>query len=124
MTAKRFKLMAVVAGALVSSSLHAAPGEGFDMFTGNGFLQNCSQTLTSENGFRLGVCFGWLMGFLDQDGLKPANQRYICRPVDAPNRQLMDVVLKYLRENPEKRHWPIPMLAQNALVGAFPCNHK
>lgn len=94
----------------------------FDVFTGNGFLQTCSGTLADENAFRLGICFGWLSGFVDRDRLAAGIEtRRICQPAKSTNGQLMDVVLKYLRDHPSERHLPISILAYSALIEAFPC---
>ncbi len=92
----------------------------FDVFTGNGFLENCSQKPSSTNGFILGVCAGYLSGLEDRDGLRE-KERFICRPGNSTNKQMMDVVLQYLRNHPEDRHGSIKYLAHNALLAAFPC---
>ena len=39
----------------------------------------------------------------------------------AAGRQVMTIVLKYLRENRDKLHWAAWSLALNALIAVFPC---
>lgn len=38
-----------------AGSAAAQDNQSFDLFTGNGFLVNCSQTPNGGNGFRLGI---------------------------------------------------------------------
>lgn len=44
-----------------------------------------------------------------------------CIPDEVPNGQIVDVVKKYLRDNPETRHESARMLIWKALRDAFPC---
>ena len=119
-----FCLSAFIAAALFSfSGKVAAQDDGFDIWTGNGFLRNCSGDINAENSFRLGICFGYLDGWLARDAATP-EFRFVCRPPSVPNGQVMDVLLKYLRENPETRHNSIDGAIVVALSGAFPCQPK
>ena len=45
-----------------------------------------------------------------------------CVPKNASNAQLRDVVVKFLRENPERRHETARFLVMESYVAAFPCN--
>lgn len=49
--------------------------------------------------------------------------RTICVPSDVniTVRQVVDVVVNYLRAHPEQRHYSAPSLAHEALMQAFPC---
>ena len=59
---------------------------------------------------------------LIEDGLVPLDSiSNHCLPGNVTRRQLMDVVTKYLRDNPAQRHLPAPGLVVSALEAAFPC---
>jgi hypothetical protein len=105
---------------MAAGPLAAQDNGAFDIWSGNGYLRNCSAAVDSENAFRLGVCFGYLDGWLERDSAFD-KQRLVCRPQTANNQQLMDVVLKYLRDNPQDRHKPIAQHLLNSLPAAFPC---
>jgi hypothetical protein len=45
-----------------------------------------------------------------------------CSPAGIALGRLSGVVCKFLRDNPEKRHWPAASLIWGALVGAWPCD--
>jgi Ssp1 endopeptidase immunity protein Rap1a len=38
--------------------------------------------------------------------------------------QLQDIVVNYLQDHPENRHWPATILVLQALHDAFPCPRK
>lgn len=44
-----------------------------------------------------------------------------CIPAEASNRQLQDVTVRYLQQNPGKRHESARFLVWEALMDAFPC---
>lgn len=46
----------------------------------------------------------------------------VCAPKNVSVAQLLDVVKKYVNENPDKRHKPAKELVMMSLIGAFPCN--
>jgi hypothetical protein len=48
----------------------------------------------------------------------------ICSPKSSNSIQATDIVCKYLRENPEKRHYSAPDAVINALANAWPCGKK
>lgn len=52
-----------------------------------------------------------------------ADEGYVktCLPDDAPIAQYARVVVRWLREHPEKLHEPKSMLVMEALEDAFPC---
>jgi hypothetical protein len=47
-----------------------------------------------------------------------------CRPNGVENAQLVRIVLKYIRENPEDAHQDTMLVAMWALQRAFPCSPK
>ena len=118
----QYTLSTMMALALLCCLSRANAQDGrFDIWTGNGFLQNCAdERATAENSFRLGICYGYLEGWLARDEGSP-KFRLVCRPPTATNGQVMAVLIKYLRENPAKRHLPIDTAIIEGLSAAFPC---
>jgi Rap1a immunity proteins len=87
--------------------------------TGNDLLRFCS----SHEAFETNMCTGYIEGV--RDGLMFATVSLKSKPFfSVPNKvssdQLRDVVVKYLRDNPETRHKPAGMLTIFALKEAFP----
>lgn len=93
---------------------------GFD--TGNRLYEDCR----AANYFNRGYCGGYVTGIVDtlealqSRGVLPATA--LCVPEDATKGQLADVVLKYLEQNPERRHLEAGGLVPEALNRAFPCS--
>ncbi|MFM7273629.1 MAG: Rap1a/Tai family immunity protein [Gammaproteobacteria bacterium] len=89
--------------------------------TGNRLYEDCS----AENYFNRGYCGGYVVGIVDTiealqgRGVLPANA--LCIPEGATKGQLVDVVLKYLGDNPDRRHLDAGALVPEALNRAFPC---
>jgi hypothetical protein len=82
---------------------------------GNKILERCS---TSQSSYNQGVCAGLISGYFD--GMQMA---YTCSKAD-PNmtrRQVMDVVIKFLKDNPADRHLPGATLSWRAFYVAFDC---
>ena len=93
-------------------TLAAPANAGFD--DGNKLLNYC----TSEKSFDQGVCSGLITGYFD--GMQMA---YTCSK-GGPNitrKQVMDVVIKFLKDNPADRHLPGVNLAWRAFTVAFDC---
>ena len=99
-------------------------------YDGNNLYEFC--TAKEDDIIYGGMCLGYLFGiadlvkifltkgiFMDVDGVK--NQvGIICLP-GVTGQQLKDVVVKYLRDYPEKRHLQARLIAVDALRKAFPC---
>jgi len=85
------------------------------------------EKLTSSNAFAKGYAAGYVaaivddrqlaqnMGELSEGGLR------VCVPNEATVRQIIDVVKKYLENNPENRHYGAASSVVLALRQAFPC---
>ena len=99
--------------------------------SGNGFLSAC-QYSTSENSYTAGLCQGYVRGVSDAvDALfrltaraQPEAIPLFCIPKDSTNHQILDVVIKFVKEHPEKRHAPTKFLVLDSLIEAFPCSSK
>ena len=84
---------------------------GFD--TGNRLFEDCR----ASNYFNRGYCGGYVTGIVDTIEALQAR----CVPEESTKGQLADVVIKYLEQNPERRHLEAGSLVPEALNRAFPC---
>ena len=95
-------------------------------FDGNGYLEMCSSSdLGVQNGCD-GVGFGMVTALLfwnsvsvEQGG--PATKFKFCLPAGVGTAQAVDIVHAYVEGHPATRHYPAGMLAELALLEAFPC---
>jgi hypothetical protein len=102
--------------------------------SGNAFARLCSaidrDDVTNSNYGHVMACIGYVSGFVsgvefgagfveDQAGKKV--RKPFCRPEEVENGQLIRVVLKYIRDNPEKAHQPTSWLLMDAFGKAYPC---
>lgn len=69
------------------------------------------------------ACRNYVMGAIDMmtfyEGI--AKPRVICLPIGFTAEQGKDIVLKYLRDHPEKRHYAAGSLIVGALMADFVC---
>lgn len=105
--------------------------------SGNDFLAECS-ALAKDSGLtniemaKNMTCFSYIQGLIDGATYEIAstqaeNKKQVltlpfCRPEGVGNMQLLRVALKYVRDNPEKAHFPTVVLIFTALKNAFPCS--
>ncbi len=82
---------------------------------GNTLLDTCDSQGAKHDG---AFCYGYVAGVFDALGERAVN---ICTPGIIPLRQTRDVILKYLRDNPERRQESAAKLATEALSAAWPC---
>jgi hypothetical protein len=90
-------------------------------YTGNQLLPECETTNVSYclgeiSGFRLG--FGFVM---NRWQVEP---KLMCVPDGVSNGQLRDIVIQYIRENPQTRHESAQFLIVWSLEKAFPCGSR
>ncbi|WP_085724682.1 Rap1a/Tai family immunity protein [Pseudomonas sp. R37(2017)] len=117
-------------------TLLASGWTGFVLANGNVLLQQCQDALNVVDGgagksaFGGGVCLGKIEGTLD--GIEMARGYYsassgktlppfICPPESVTKEQQLRIVVKYLKENPEKLHQHEVTSIALAMASAFPC---
>lgn len=104
---------------------------------GNSLLTFCSlevrlfdgDSLTGAEQVEAGYCVGYVTavgdvltttGEIQKDkGIKLIEP--VCVPKSVPTGQVIRVLVKYLKENPEQLHYPADVLTIGALRRAFPC---
>jgi hypothetical protein len=92
-----------------------------DLRYGNGYLQACTAedpmlSVVTCGQYTMGMD-GMLMALQIGDHTQPNE----CTTGDATVQQKIDVLVKFLRDNPNVRHLPTPPLYLLALERAFPC---
>lgn len=107
------KPLLILAGLLMFAGVASAD-------TGNQLLQHCDKL---EDNLSFGMCFGYVLGATDAQlgvmvGLKSCLYRI---PDQVTNQQAVDIVIKYLKEHPEKRQIVGATLVLKAMSEAFPC---
>jgi Rap1a immunity proteins len=114
----------------LASTASPANAEQSSLSTGNGLLNFCrdesNRLLCTAfiNGFHAGAMNASLVISMRESGsyedYKKKYQPY-CNPNNVDAEQLLDIVLKYIRDNPQKRHFDSGLLIIVALNQAFPC---
>ncbi|MDA7755619.1 Rap1a/Tai family immunity protein [Pseudomonadales bacterium] len=106
---KKLVTIAALAMLLGSPASYAAGA-----VTGNELAGYCEKgAATSQKA----LCGGYVAGVFDT-----ASGSFICSPKGVTVGQLVSIVTKYFRENPEWLHDNASVLVTAALAEAFPCN--
>jgi len=89
--------------------------------SGNALYADCSQTGDSVLDYQARAqCNGFIIGVADSLQVERAErQTEDCLPEKVNRGQVIDIVIKYLRENPALRHLGAANLSRNAIKDAF-----
>jgi|SRR5271166_6949664 len=87
------------------------------------------EKLSSADAVEGSFCMGYLLGSHDTDYMvqtleeheKITLMKHACVPSNVSTAQVLRVVLKYLRDNPERLNMPAPVLVTDAIRSSFPC---
>ena len=111
------KWMALAAAALTALVVPVAAEEP-EPQRGTSLLDACrSNDLHSE-----GFCLGFILGAVDGHVWGRAERESVyCVPPDVTAAQAREMVVKALRDHPEKLHVPAAILVIDAFERAFPC---
>lgn len=102
---------AALALALISTPAVADSTDGNDLY------RQC----TSNGAVELVACHQYIIGAIDGIYLaSPDGQEPFILPPNVKGEQVKDVVLRYLKDYPERRHWGAVVLVWNAMRSAFP----
>lgn len=124
----KYKLAAIgfISLALAGSPANAQ-SDPLAMQWGRDALTTCAHT---EDGGRRNstaalICLGWISGAVQAAGnsvsLEPEKPDYCTPGFGGSTGQYAAVFLKFLRDNPAKRHLPAIYLFHQAMAEAFPC---
>lgn len=109
---------------LAVSALFAAQPAQAGWKSGNDLLKYCEEAeKRTGSGIDFGVCHGYIQGVIDGSAisvLSGGTDKAIKVPAGVNSKQLVDIVVTYLRANPEVRHYVASDLVYIALKRAFP----
>ena len=119
-------LTAAALAAMLSTPTTTAAGPAI---TGNDWLQMCSASLenrkTKKESFEFVRCVSYARGLADgltfMEAVLGDDKSPFCIPSEVEAQQLVDVSLRYLRENPGIRHRPAAFILADAFAAAWPC---
>jgi hypothetical protein len=104
------KLVTITALAMLLGS----PTSYAAIYSGNLLVGHCEP---DDATFTDGLCYGYVYGVYDViEGARA------CAPDVVTGKQLVNIVRKYLKENPENLHHNAASLVTFALAQAFPCS--
>jgi hypothetical protein len=114
------RTLMIIACVMWSGSAFAAQA----FFTGDDLLHHCNGSRDGERVlvgedyyYAIGVCVGSVMGVSDTLSMSGT----ICVAQDVSASQMGDIVIKYLRDHPERRHYGASDAVEAALKNAFLC---
>jgi hypothetical protein len=109
------KALVVAGGLLWPACAFSQAQDSGSFVSGNDLYEKCN----SESGtVSHGICGGYITGIADLLN----NAGKLCIPHQMVTvRQLLDIVVKYLREHPEERNISASLLVVLALHDSFPC---
>jgi hypothetical protein len=115
------ELSALVLGLAFTSSPAVAQPYQHAFHSGNSLLEMCSHgQYSADNSY----CLGYIAGMAD--AIDAANGSLLgwraCPPNEATEGQIMDVVVQFLSQHPESRHYTASSQIARALANAFPCS--
>ena len=105
---------------IIPYSLSLSAEYGFTYINGNTLLQRING-LDVENTFALGYVVGAYDAYA-QEQTWDNQKHYICMPQSVETGQMLDIVKKYLNDNPSIRHFAAGGSVLTALSISFPCN--
>jgi hypothetical protein len=93
-------------------------GSQAKMRDGDQLLRQCTATI----GAHVNFCFGYIDAIVDllveNNGIDGFNA---CISTELDDPELRNIVVKFLKDNPDLRHLGAPDLIARALAAAFPC---
>jgi hypothetical protein len=120
-------LAAVIAGGQIPHTVPPGTADTWVFENGNDLFQRCNSSLVSDQTF----CMGYIVGAADLVGLEQVSNgpdntilwkfRSVCAPQGVTVQQIKDVVLKYMRDNPERRADSGASLVVQAISQAWVC---
>lgn len=118
---------------LVSSVGFATNSKGASNKTGNDLLPSCSlavdaadnKGLSTPQLMEAGNCLTYIEGFLDGYALGAVGGSPIaCLPEDVTVGQVARIVVKWMKDHPEKLNDAAPVCVLAALYNSFPCKNS
>jgi len=119
LTMRRFALGLLILIVMFSSNAKAW------FLDGNKLYRDCTTKESDDHHFlNRSYCNGFVTGVTDMLGSTERLAEMTCLPDKVTVGQVRDVLIKYLKDHPEKRHLPAFVLVFNSQREAFPCEEK
>jgi Ssp1 endopeptidase immunity protein Rap1a len=120
---KPFAIALLVCSVSIQSVLAQGRKNEDPTTTGNALLQTLQD---GKNDFIEGMAWGYIFAVAHTQTnllpmLVPSGTSNSCPPGGVTNKQIIDIVRRYLEDNPETRHEAAYVLISRALVKSFPC---
>jgi hypothetical protein len=112
----RIAILSLLFLALAPASSSRVP---IDIENGNGLLRSCTSE-GAEQSYCLGFIFGVMEGVYYK-AIADSTRLPWCHPNGVQMEQIRDVIMKYLRDRPERRQMRSAGLIMSALQQAWPC---
>jgi Rap1a immunity proteins len=114
---------AVLIGVL-SALVYAAPSYA-EFLDGNRLFELCDDEAPD---YKQDVCLGYVMGVIDvlvsYSDVEIEQRIGLCAPKNVSAAQLREIVVRYLKQHPEERHYAALNTVGAAVRDAFPCAKK
>jgi hypothetical protein len=118
-----FEGIIATAALVLTESVMPTPVSAAGFNTGNALYTECTTDETSPVYFAAKMgCTAYIVGAADSlESMRSFSSKDQCIPENTSKQQVTDVVIKYLRDNPEQRHFTAASTAMLALSIAFNC---
>jgi Rap1a immunity proteins len=116
----RLRVLFIAAGLLWSSPSLSGVTTYTSFYDGNRLYVACR---SSDHDLKF-FCHGYVASISDSLGAQTADQDHVCMPDGVRASQVEDIVVKYLSDHPEVRHYSAWSLGASALRLAFPCKEQ
>lgn len=115
------KVISLSVGLAIAASVGAS-AQSNDTASGNWWLPMCA----ASSGINQARCLAYLEGFIGAHDMMVAlgSRPVVCPPQGVNLGQAMRVVVKYMRDHPERMHMAFVTLVGPALFNAFPCRNE
>ena len=117
------KETAVLIGVL-SALVYAVPSYG-QFLDGNRLFELCDEEAPD---YKQDVCLGYVMGVIDvlvsHSDVEIEQRIGLCAPKNVSAAQLRAIVVRYLKQHPDERHYAALNTVGAAVRDAFPCAKK
>ena len=120
--------IAALVSFLVCEPVASNDGKNYQMQLGADAIAVCKSIEDARSNLEASfVCLSWVNGAVQGAAITFSLEKEkpsYCTPDDGgSNQQYAEVFLKFLRDNPAKRHLPAIYLFHQAMAEAFPCNY-
>ena len=97
-----------------------------NLHSANAIMPGCRALLSNSNGgFAMGLCVGVVEGMIYEMSVwQETSPSFVCLPKGITIEQAVRVVVAYIEARPERMHERFKLLANLALVTAWPCSKQ